>query len=405
MPKFRVATYNVISQRGLDRFPAERYVVGKALADADAILLRSHVLAPADVPPAVRAIGRAGAGVNNIPVEAMSGRGVPVFNAPGANANAVKELVMAALLASARNLVPAAEYVQALAPGAEFDKRVEEGKKQFAGIELPGRTLGVIGLGAIGGLVADTAIKLGMKVVGYDPEITVDNAWRLPSAVKRAHSIDEVLRQSEFVTLHVPLLDKTRHLIDGKRLAGAHRGLVLLNFARDAIVDEEAVAAALAEKRLKRYVTDFPSPRLQGRPGVLALPHLGASTEEAEENCALMVVDALRDFLEQGTIRNSVNFPAVEMARESPYRIAIANANVPNMVGQISTTMAQAGLNIHNMVNKSRGGMAYTLVDLDSAAAPEVIARIAGIPGVLSIRAITETRAPAGEGARALDPA
>ena len=403
MSPLRIAVYNVISSRGLERFPAERYVVGKALADAHAILLRSHNLALAEIPASVRAIGRAGTGVNNIPVEAMSERGVPVFNAPGANANAVKELVVAALLASARNLVPAAAYVQSLAADANFEKHVEDGKKQFAGIELPGRTLGIVGLGAIGGLVADTAIKLGMKVVGYDPEITVDNAWRLPSAVRRAHSIDEVLRQSEFVTLHVPLVDKTRHLVDAKRLAGAHRGMVLLNFSRDAIVDEEAVAAALSEKRLRRYVTDFPSPRLQGHPNVLALPHLGASTEEAEENCALMVVDALRDFLEQGTIRNSVNFPAVEMARESPWRIAIANANVPNMVGQISTAMAQAGLNIHNMVNKSRGEMAYTLLDLDSAAASEVIARIARIPGVLSIRAITEKHAPAGRAA-ALDP-
>jgi D-3-phosphoglycerate dehydrogenase / 2-oxoglutarate reductase len=401
MNPFRIAVHNVISARGLERFPAGRYVVGKALAGPDAILLRSHVLTLGEIPECVRAIGRAGTGVNNIPVEAMSERGVPVFNAPGANANAVKELVLAALLASARNVVAAAAYVQSLAPGAGFEKHVEDGKKQFAGIELPGRTLGIVGLGAIGGLVADTAIKLGMRVLGYDPEITVDNAWRLPAAVRKAHSIEEVLKGSDFVTLHVPLFEKTRHLVDAKRLAAARRGLVLLNFSRDEIVDEEAVVAALAEKRLGRYVTDFPSPRLHGNPHVLALPHLGASTEEAEENCALMVVDALRDFLEQGNIRNSVNFPAVEMARESPYRIAIANANVPNMLGQISTTMAQAGLNIHNMVNKSRGEMAYTLVDLDSAAAPEVIARIAHIPGVLSIRAITETRAPAEEAAAA----
>jgi D-3-phosphoglycerate dehydrogenase len=390
---FRVAVYNSISARGLERFPAGRYVVGKALPEADAILLRSHVLTAAEIPDTVRVVGRAGTGVNNIPVEAMSQRGVPVFNAPGANANAVKELVIAGLLASARNIVPAAAYVQSLAAGADFERRAEDGKKQFAGIELPGRTLGVVGLGAIGGLVADTAIKLGMQVMGYDPEITVDNAWRLPSAVKRAHSIDEVFAHSEFVTLHVPLVEKTRHLVDARRLKAARRGLVLLNFSRDAIVDEAAVVAALAEKRIARYVTDFPSARLQGHAGVLAFPHLGASTEEAEENCALMVVDALREFLEQGTIRNSVNFPAVEMARESPYRIAIANANVPNMLGQISTTMAHAGLNIHNMVNKSRGEMAYTLVDLDSPAAPELIARIAAIPGVLSIRAITETRA------------
>lgn len=386
--KYRIAVHNAISAKGLERFPAARYIVGKGLAAPDAIMLRSHPLAKSEIPASVKAIGRAGTGVNNIPVEMMTQRGVPVFNAPGANANAVKELVFAAILAAARNLVSAVEYVNSLDAGADFEKRVEEGKKQFAGFELPGRTLGVIGLGAIGGLVADTAIKLGMKVVGYDPEITVDNAWRLPAAVKKAGSIDEVIKGSDFVTLHLPLTTDTRHLIDAKRLAHAPGRLVLLNFSRDAIVDEQAIVKALAEKHLRKYVTDFPSVKLQGNPGVLALPHLGASTEEAEENCAFMVVDQLRVFLEEGNIANAVNFPSVEMARESPHRIAIANSNVPNMLGQISTTMAQAGLNIHNMVNKSKGEMAYTLVDLDSPAAPEVIRRIAQIPGVLSIRAV-----------------
>ncbi len=387
-PTFRIAVYNAISSRGLARFPHHAYTVGKALADADAILLRSHALQLEEIPASVKAIGRAGVGVNNIPVDAMSGRGVPVFNAPGANANAVKELVLAGMLLAARNVVPAVAYVNGLDEGTEFEKRVEEGKKQFAGVELAGRTLGVIGLGAVGGLVADTAIRLGMHVLGYDPEITVDSAWRLPASVKRAASIEEVIRGAEFVSLHVPLNAHTRHLIDARRLAVAKKALVLLNFARDAVVDEPAVLAALAERRLRAYVCDFPSPRLLHREGVLALPHLGASTDEAEENCAVMVVDALRAFLEEGAIRNAVNFPMVEMPRESPHRIAIANANVPNMVGQISTTMAQAGLNIHNMVNKSRGDMAYTLVDLDSAAAPDVIRRIAAIPGVLSIRAV-----------------
>ncbi len=386
--RFRIAVYNAIAGRGLERLDAGRYLVGKGLADPDAILLRSHALQLAEIGPRVKAIARAGAGVNNIPVEAMSRRGVPVFNAPGANANAVKELVLAAMLMAARHVVPAVAFVQGLAPGPDFDKRVEEAKKQFAGIELPGRTLGVVGLGAIGGLVADTAIKLGMKVLGFDPDITVDNAWRLPASVRKAQSIEELLKGSDFATLHVPLGEKTRHLIDAKRLAAARRGLVLLNFSRDAIVDEEAVLASLADRRLGGYVCDFPSPRLQGHPAVVALPHLGASTGEAEENCAVMVVDQLREFLEQGTIANAVNFPNVEMARESPHRIAIANANVPNMVGQISTTMAQAGLNIHNMVNKSRGDMAYTLVDLDSPAAAELVERIAAIPGVLSIRAV-----------------
>jgi len=391
--RFRIAVYNAVSSRGLDRFPHPAYTVGKGVAEPDAILLRSHALQLTEIPASVKAIGRCGAGVNNIPVDEMSKRGVPVFNAPGANANAVKELVVAAILLAARNLVPAVEYVRTLAPGKDFDERIEEGKKQFAGLELPGRTLGIIGLGAIGGLVADTAIRLGMSVIGYDPEITVDNAWRLPAAVRRATSIEQVLKASEFVSVHIPLTPKTKHLIDEKRLAGAHKGLVLLNFSRDAVVDEVAVLRAIAEKRVRQYICDFPSERLQGQPGVVALPHLGASTGEAEENCAVMVVDQLRDFLEQGNIRNAVNFPSVEMARESPHRIAISNANVPNMLGQISTTMAQAGLNIHNMVNKSLGEMAYTLVDLDSAAAPEVIARIAHIPGVLSIRAIPEAGA------------
>jgi D-3-phosphoglycerate dehydrogenase len=386
--KYRIGVYNAISQKGLERFPAAHYIVGKAISAPDAIVLRSHNLEVSQLPPSVKAVGRAGAGVNNIPVAELSQRGVPVFNAPGANANAVKELVFAAILAAARNLVPAVSYVNSLPAGDDFDKRIEEGKKQFAGFELPGRTLGVIGLGAIGGLVADTAIKLGMKVVGYDPEITVDNAWRLPSAVKRAGSIDEVIKASDFVTLHLPLNDRTRHLVDSKRLANAPGRLVLVNFSREGVVDEAAVLKALAEKHLRKYITDFPSPALKGHPDVLALPHLGASTEEAEENCAFMVVDQVREFLEQGTIENAVNFPSVEMARESAHRIAIANANVPNMVGQISTTMAQAGLNIHNMVNKSKGEMAYTLLDLDSAAAHEVIERIAHIPGVLSIRTV-----------------
>jgi len=385
---FRIAVYNAVSPRGLERLGAPRFTVGKALAEPDAILLRSHPLAAAEIGHTVKAIGRCGAGVNNIPVAEASRRGIPVFNAPGANANAVKELVFAAILATARNLVPAAAYVASLPREGDFEKLVEEGKRQFAGFELPGRTLGVIGLGAIGGLVADTAIRLGMKVLGYDPEITVEAAWRLPASVKKAHSIEEVLKGADIVTLHVPLVERTRNLIDGRRLAAARKGLVLLNFSRDGIVDEAAALEALADRRLARYVTDFPSPGLQGVAGVLSLPHLGASTAEAEENCAVMVVDQVRDFLENGNIRNAVNFPSVEMGRESAHRIAIANANVPNMLGQISTTMAQAGLNIHNMVNKSLGEMAYTLVDLDSAAAPEVVERIGLIPGVLAVRAL-----------------
>jgi D-3-phosphoglycerate dehydrogenase len=387
--RYRILTLNQISAHGLHRFPSARYTVGKAVEQPDAIVLRSHDMHGMVIPASVKAIGRAGAGTNNIPVGAMSKRGVPVFNAPGANANAVKELVMTALLLAARNVVPALRYVDRLdAKAPDLEARVEDGKKQFAGVELPHRTLGIIGLGAIGSLVAETAIKLGMKVIGFDPEITVDAAWRLPSTVRRAHSIDDVLKHADFVTLHVPLLPVTRNLIDGKRLALAKTGAVLLNFSRDAVVDESAVLAALSAQQLKYYLCDFPSAALIGQPNVVALPHLGASTAEAEENCAVMVVDQVREYLEHGTMQNAVNFPNVDMARESPHRVAIANANVPNMLGQISSTMAKAGLNIHNMVNKSRGEMAYTLVDVDSPVDERVVDSIAGIEGVLSVRAI-----------------
>jgi D-3-phosphoglycerate dehydrogenase len=337
----------------------------------------------------VRAIARAGAGTNNIPIVQLSNRGTPVFNAPGANANAVKELVLAALLLAARNIVPALEYVASLPSEAhDLERLIEEGKQQFAGVELRGRTLGIIGLGAVGSSLADSAIKFGMNVTGFDPEITVDAAWRLPSSVRKAHSIDELLRQSDFVTLHVPLVDATRGLIDERRLALMKPGAVLLNFARDAVVGEPAVVAALRARRLGAYLCDFPSRQLLRERAVIALPHLGASTREAEENCAIMAVDQLRDYLEHGTIVNSVNFPDVSMTRESPYRVAIANANVPNMLGQISTAMARAGLNIHNMVNKSRGEMAYSLVDVDSPVPATLVDTLTAIDGVLSVRAI-----------------
>jgi D-3-phosphoglycerate dehydrogenase len=385
---FRVATWNAISAKGLRRFPAHAYRVEHALADPDAILLRSHVLEASAIAAGVKAIARSGAGVNNIPVAEMSRRGIPVFNAPGANANAVKELVMAAILLAARNLVPAIDAVRALAPGPDFEKRVEEGKKAFAGVEVRGKTLGVVGLGAIGGLVADAALGLGLRVVGFDPKATAETVARLPSPVRLVGSADECFAQSDFVTLHVPLLESTRHLADARRLAAAPPGAVLLNFSRAAIVDEEAVVAAVASGRLKAYVCDFPSPRFAGQPGIVALPHLGASTEEAEEASAAMVIDQLRDFLEEGTVRNAVNFPAVEMPRGSPHRVAIANANVPNMLGIISTTIAASGLNIHNMVNKSKGEVAYTLVDLDSEVGDGVLRELSRIPGVLSVRLV-----------------
>jgi D-3-phosphoglycerate dehydrogenase len=335
----------------------------------------------------VQTIGRAGAGTNNIPVAEMSRRGAPVFNAPGANANAVKELVLAGMLIAARNLLPAAQFTAGLRGDDDsIARQVEEEKKRFAGVELPGHTLGVIGLGKIGSLVADAAIRLGMNVLGYDPEITVDAAWSLPAQVRKAHSIEEVLKGSHFVTLHIPLTKATHDLLDAGRLAHVRAGAILLNFSREGIVDDRAAVEALDAHRLKAYVTDFPSARLAGHPGVVALPHLGASTREAEDNSAVMVVDQVREYLEDGNIRNAVNFPDVVMQREAPFRVAIANANVPNMLGQISTAMARAGLNIHNMLNKSKGEMAYTLVDVDSRVPADTIETIRRIEGVLAVR-------------------
>jgi D-3-phosphoglycerate dehydrogenase len=387
--KHRILILNKISSHGLKRLPAESYETGSDITNPDAILVRSAKMHDMDIPPSVIAIGRAGAGTNNIPVAAMSKLGVVVFNTPGANANAVKELVLTGMLMAARNIAPAMKFVEGLqGDDAALSTLVEDGKKHFAGIELPGRLLGIIGLGAIGGMVADTALKLGMKVQGYDPDITVDAAWRLSSDVKRALSVDDVFRHSDFITLHVPLVDATRHMVNAERIALMKHGAVLVNFSREGVIDEQAVLDGLDSKKLRAYVCDFPTERMKSHPGVIALPHLGASTQEAEDNCAVMVVDQVREFLENGNISNSVNFPSVHMARESAYRMAIANANVPNMLGQISTAMAEAGLNIHNMVNKSRGEMAYTLVDLDSAVPKAAVAKISSIEGVLNVRTL-----------------
>ena len=381
----KILTLNAISARGLARLP-QSYIVGGDVAEPEAILVRSANMHEMDIPASVRAIGRAGAGTNNIPVKKLSERGVPVFNAPGANANAVKELVIAGMLMGARNLIPAVKFVESLTGSdEEIHKATEAGKKKFAGMELPGRTLGVIGLGAIGSYIAEAAIGLGMKVVGFDPAITVDAAWRLPSQVKRAENVEEVLRLSDFVSLHVPLLDSTRNLINAQRIGVMRAGSVLLNFAREGVVDNAAVIEALNNKKLCAYICDFPANALKGHPQVVALPHLGASTEEAEENCAVMVAEQLADYLENGNVLNSVNFPNVAMARESGFRIAIANANVPNMVGQISSLLAAASLNIHNMLNKSKGDIAYTLVDVDSVVNDAVLSQLAAISGVLSL--------------------
>ena len=382
----KIQTLNAISKKGLSRLP-EGYVVSNDIADPDAILVRSQVMHDMVIPPSVLAIGRAGAGTNNIPTKAMSEKGVVVFNAPGANANAVKELVIAGMLMGTRNIAPALKFVGGLHGDDEsLHKQVEAGKKHYVGHELRGSTLGVVGLGAIGSMLAESAIQLGMNVIGFDPEITVDAAWRLPSQVKKAVSVDDLVKRADFISLHVPLLPATKDLINAERVKLMKKGCILLNFARDGIVNEQSVLDGLNDGRLHAYVCDFPSNLLRQHPRFVALPHLGASTEEAEENCAIMVADQVGDYLENGNILNAVNFPNISMPRESGFRLAIANANVPNMLGQISTTLAGAGLNIHNMVNKSRGDLAFTLVDVECAVPQTVIEQLAGINGVLRVR-------------------
>lgn len=384
---FKILTLNQIASVGLKQFSTDRYLIGHDLADPDVILVRSHSMLDMDIPKHVIAIGRAGAGTNNIPVNTMNQRGIPVFNTPGANANAVKELVLAAMLIASRNLIPAFQFVGELQGDNEkLNELVEANKKHFSGIELPGRTLGVVGLGKIGRLVADAALKLGMKVMGYDPKISVDAAWSLSADVQKAQNMEDLLRHSDFISLHVPLADSTHHLINEQLIHYFKREVILLNFSRDEIVSEAAVLAGIKSGKIKYYVCDFPSQNLQNQKGVITLPHLGASTREAEENCAVMVVKQIIDYLQNGNIKNTVNFPDVIMERESPYRVAVANANVPNLLGQISTCMATAGLNIHNMTNKSRGEMAYTLVDVDSPVSKEVIKAISLISGVLKVR-------------------
>lgn len=387
---YRILTLNNLSARGLERLPRERFQVGPDVASPDAILVRSADMHALELPSSVLVVGRAGAGVNNIPVAALSKRGVPVFNAPGANANAVKELVLAGLLLAARNICPAWSFARGLTGDDEaIDEAVEQGKKKFVGFELPGRTLGVVGLGAIGVEVANSALALGMKVLGYDPQITVRRAWQLSSSVEQALSLDDLFGRSDVVSVHVPLNGETRGLVSEARLKLMRRGGVVLNFARAPIVDAGAVIAALDAGQLRAYVCDFPSNALKGHPQVVTLPHLGASTLEAEENCAIMVADTVRDYLENGNVRHSVNYPEAILPRVAgTTRLAIANSNVPNMVGQISTCLASAGLNIADLLNKSSGEYAYTLIDTDGAVGEELIARIRHIQGVLSARVV-----------------
>ncbi|HEX5765296.1 MAG TPA: phosphoglycerate dehydrogenase [Woeseiaceae bacterium] len=386
---YKIRTLNSIAIAGLRRLPRERYEVSSDISRPDAIIVRSADMHSMEIPDTVAAVGRAGAGVNNIPIQALSNRGVPVFNAPGANANAVKEMVAASLLLAARNICNARDYVRKLdGEGDSLNSAVETGKKQFVGFELPGRTLGVIGLGAIGVEVANVALALGMKVVGFDPKITVRRAWQLSSAVQQVDTLDRLFKKSNAITLHVPLIEATRHLVNRDRLALMPPKSVLINFARGGVVDNEAAIAALDSGQLHAYVCDFPTPELIAHPKVVAMPHLGASTTEAEENCAIMVAETIRDYLENGNIMNSVNFPEAVMPRANAHRISIANANVPNMVGQISTCLAHAGLNIEDLLNKSLGDLAYTIVDLDGPVPDETIAALRKIKGVLALRSL-----------------
>jgi len=386
---FKIQTLNNISVAGLNRLPRERYEIASELSHPDAILVRSAKMHDLPVPDGLKAIGRAGAGVNNIPVPAMTERGIAVFNAPGANANAVKELVLAGMLIAARNIAQGWQFARGLeGDDAAIGKAVEAGKKQFVGFELPGRTLGVIGLGAIGVLVANAARALGMKVIGYDPSITVRSAWKLESDVEPALSVDDLVARSDFISFHVPLNDKTRHMINAERIQSMRDGAVLLNFSRDGIIDDDAAVTALDNAKLYAYVCDFPSNLLKDHPRVVVLPHLGASTSEAEENCAVMVADQVRAYLEDGNISNSVNFPEIHLPRNGAHRMAVVNRNVPNMVGQISTDLAEDGLNIIDMLNRSRDELAVTLIDIDKPCPEQTVQRIAQIDGVLSVRCL-----------------
>jgi len=386
---YKILTLNNISQVGLDRLPADSYTVSDDEKEPDAIILRSFKMHDMEIPASLKAVGRAGAGVNNIPLDKMSDAGIPVFNAPGANANAVKELVVASLFITARNIHKSIDYVNGLeGDDASLSKLVEAGKKKYAGYELPGKTIGVVGLGAIGRMVANTCIDLGMKVIGFDPGLTVDGAWQLSSQVTRANSVDEMLPNVDFLTVHVPLIDATRDLINKANIGKMKSSAVVVNLARGGIINDEAVCDALDAGKLGYYVTDFPNNRTKKNDNIVGLPHLGASTGEAEDNCAVMVANQVKNYLETGNIVNSVNFPNVKLDRGTPYRLVVCNANVPNMVGQISTIMADANLNIHDMINQSRGEIAYTIVDLDSKIPETIVETIRQLDGIMIARAI-----------------
>ncbi len=385
----KILTLNNISVAGLEKLPRENYEIASEIQHPDAILLRSFKMHDMEIPESLKAVGRAGAGVNNIPVDKMTEKGVVVFNAPGANANAVKELVIAGMLIACRNLGQAWDFARNL-EGADdvITKDVEAGKKNFGGFELPGRTLGVVGLGAIGRYVANAAIDLGMDVIGFDPGITVEGAWQLSSDVEQANSIEEMIGKVDFITFHVPLIEATTNMINADRLKLMKDNVVILNFARNGIIDDEAVSAAIKSGKVYSYVCDFPSNLLKNHERVITLPHLGASTAEAEDNCAIMVAQQVKDYLENGNIKNSVNFPAVKLPRTEGSRVTIVNSNVPDMIGQISSALANKGMNIIDMLNKSKGDIAYTIIDIDKPADDGLISDLESIEGILNVRAI-----------------
>jgi D-3-phosphoglycerate dehydrogenase len=385
----KILTLNNISVAGLERLPRDNYEIASEITHPDAILLRSFKMHDMEIPESLKAVGRAGAGVNNIPVDKMSEKGVVVFNAPGANANAVKELVLAGMLMGCRNLGQAWDFARNLEGSDEvITKDVEAGKKNFGGFELPGRTLGVVGLGAIGRYVANAALDLGMNVIGFDPGITVEGAWQLSADVEKAGSIDEMIGKVDFITFHVPLIEATANMINAERLKLMKDNVIILNFARNGIIDDEAVIAAIKSGKVYAYICDFPSNLLKNHERVITLPHLGASTGEAEDNCAIMVAEQVKDYLENGNIKNSVNFPEVKLPRTEGYRVTIVNSNVPDMIGQISSTLANKGLNIIDMLNKSKGDVAYTIIDIDKEADDSLLDELKKIDGVLNVRAI-----------------
>ncbi len=386
---YNIKTLNKISSSGLKHFGGERYHISEQVEDPDAVLLRSYNMHEMELPSTLKAVARAGAGVNNIPIEKCSDKGIVVFNTPGANANAVKELTIAALLLSNRKVIEGIEWAKTLkGKGAEVEALVEKGKSSFEGPEVKGKKLGVIGLGAIGVMVANAAHSLGMEVEGYDPYISVDAAWGLSRSVKKASNLNSLIESSDYITLHVPLIEDTKKMIDSGKFALMKKGVRLLNMSRGGLVDNVDLKNAIAEGIIEVYVTDFPSDDLLGLQNVMAIPHLGASTPESEENCAVMAVQQLKDYLENGNVVNSVNFPEVELGRSSDYRLALANKNVPNMVGQISTAIANENLNILNMINRSKGNYAYTIIDVDRDISVEIINKLQNINGVLNVRKI-----------------